>query len=401
MRQNRFWCVVAWVLAFAGSAFAETVAPSLVFSVNGYAGTSAASAAAACALTSTNFPTATMKFCSAAVVGGGTYGNCHVGVGPIAGACTTGYWDAVISAQSACPSGQGYTLSDGVCSRPDCVAPSTRQSDGSCSVTCPAAGSTAMLGGAKAWGIAGTSAVCISGISFGGCQIKCTSGASAGTSASCTGCTFTGTASVGADTAAPLTKALIDDATKTPSECLAAGQGYVTTSSGTVCVASSDSSEAVKTVEKTTTTKTEGGVTTTGETTKECVGGNCTTTTETKDAGGAVTGSASTTGPDADVAKKEEQQTDCEKNPEAAGCLELGSPSEGEAVDESPVGVGSITPVSVGSSGSCPGDVTLPKGQVFSWGPACGFASKLRPILIALAWLSAAFIVLGFTGAKS
>lgn len=37
----------------------------------------------------------------------------------------------------SCPAGQNWTLSGTTCTRPDCVAPDTRQSDGTCSAPCP------------------------------------------------------------------------------------------------------------------------------------------------------------------------------------------------------------------------------------------------------------------------
>lgn len=304
----------------------------------------------------------------------------------------------------SCPSGQNWTLNGANCTRPDCVLPQTRKSDGTCGIVCPSAGSNAMLGGASAYGITGSSSTCVSGIVFGSCKLTCTSGVSSGGKASCTGCTFTGATDLTGDTAQPLNKAALEDSTVTPQECLAQGKGYVTLSGGTVCVNSVDSSQPVQTVTTGTKSTTGSGAGTAGtsETTTTCEGGNCTSVTTNKDGAGSVIGTETSTGTDPSAKPKEDDpETDCEKFPESAGCLELGTPPGDEPVGESSVGSNSITPVSVGSSGTCPGDVTLPKGQVFSWAPACNFAAKLRPILIALAWLSAAFIVLGFTGAKS
>jgi hypothetical protein len=59
------------------------------------------------------------------------------------------------------------------------------------------------------------------------------------------------------------------------------------------------------------------------------------------------------------------------------------------------VGLDAITPVSGFSTGSCPADIPLPRGMSFSWAPICTTANTLRPLIIALAWLSALLIVVG------
>lgn len=303
---------------------------------------------------------------------------------------------------TTCPAGQNWTLSGSTCTRPDCVAPQTRDpATGVCQIICPTAGSNAMVSGAKAWGISGTSGSCTSGIAFSGCKITCTSGVSAGGKASCTGCTFTGTlATTGDVTADPTTQAEKDAPTK-PEECLAQGKGYVTTSTGTTCVSSSSSPDPVttKTTETTTTKNGAGATTGTQETTVECTGDTCTTTKVTKDAAGVVTGSSTSTGSgEASGADgKKDKETDCDKHPESIGCMVPGAPTDSE-VDENPIGPSNISPVSLGGEMSCPADQQLPRGQVFTWTPICTYAVSLRPIIIVMAWLAAGFIVLGFGG---
>lgn len=57
----------------------------------------------------------------------------------------------------------------------------------------------------------------------------------------------------------------------------------------------------------------------------------------------------------------------------------------------------SFNPMLVGSgSSSCPADIPLPHGASFSFAPLCQYASALRPIIILLAWLSAASIIFGW-----
>lgn len=96
---------------------------------------------------------------------------------------------------------------------------------------------------------------------------------------------------------------------------------------------------------------------------------------------------------------KGEEKDECEDNPDRMGCVKLGTPTDEVEVDTSPVGVSQVQPVSVGGGGHCPADVTLPRGQVFTWAPICQFAVTIRLIILILAWVVAAWIVLGF-GAK-
>lgn len=298
-----------------------------------------------------------------------------------------------------CPASGGWTLSGTNCTRPDCVAPATRDSGtGACVVSCPTAGSNAMVSGAQAWGITGSSLTCTNGISFGGCQITCTAGVSSGGKASCTGCTFTGAVATTADAAAdPTTGEEVKAPTK-PEECLAKGQGYVTTSSGTTCVAQDQASEPISTkTTETTTTKNGSGVTTgTEETTVECIGDKCTTTSTTKDGAGVTTGTTTSTGTGdkSGTDPTEEKQSECDKHPETIGCSQYGTPTEDGPLTTNAVGTSSLSPA-LSSAGSCPADINLPRGMKFSWEYPCMYANGIRPVVIALAWLSAGFLLFG------
>jgi hypothetical protein len=89
-------------------------------------------------------------------------------------------------------------------------------------------------------------------------------------------------------------------------------------------------------------------------------------------------------------------QTDCDKYPTAVGCLGLGDvppPDEIQSIDV-PV---SLSPSSWGS-GSCPGEISLPLSigtKQFSLQPVCDFMTALYPVVIAISWLMAGFIVVG------
>ncbi|MCQ8130465.1 virulence factor TspB C-terminal domain-related protein [Methylomonas rivi] len=90
-------------------------------------------------------------------------------------------------------------------------------------------------------------------------------------------------------------------------------------------------------------------------------------------------------------------ETDCDKYPDAVGCLELGDTGTPEELQTINVDV-SINPASWGS-GSCPADVAVAghfmTGAFVSYAPVCQFLSSLAPALIGLGWLIAGWFVLG------
>jgi hypothetical protein len=60
------------------------------------------------------------------------------------------------------------------------------------------------------------------------------------------------------------------------------------------------------------------------------------------------------------------------------------------------VGLSAITPhAGLASSGSCPSPIALPLGMTFEWTFICQYATTLRPLVLALAWLGGMFIVVG------
>lgn len=69
---------------------------------------------------------------------------------------------------------------------------------------------------------------------------------------------------------------------------------------------------------------------------------------------------------------------------------------QAEALQTANAGPASITPVAIGGpAAQCPADVSLPHGITWSWATICDFASFLRPIVLALAWVMAGVLVLG------
>lgn len=101
------------------------------------------------------------------------------------------------------------------------------------------------------------------------------------------------------------------------------------------------------------------------------------------------------------------EETDfCKKNPHSIACAEFGELEDEQLdVEERPVDV-SYTPWG-SSTSQCPADKVIPlwddQSITISYSPVCQFASLLRPLVIALAFVAAGFIVAGITrkGAES
>ncbi|MGN5054641.1 virulence factor TspB C-terminal domain-related protein [Aeromonas veronii] len=103
---------------------------------------------------------------------------------------------------------------------------------------------------------------------------------------------------------------------------------------------------------------------------------------------------------------EKEKPTFCEANPMSIACAEMGElKDEKLEVEERPVDV-SYTPWG-SSTSQCPADKVIPLWEdqsiTISYSPVCQFASLLRPLVIALAFVAAGFIVAGITrkGAES
>lgn len=103
---------------------------------------------------------------------------------------------------------------------------------------------------------------------------------------------------------------------------------------------------------------------------------------------------------------EKETPTFCEANPMSIACAEMGElKDEKLEVEERPVDV-SYTPWG-SSTSQCPADKVIPLWDEhslrISYSPVCQFASLLRPLVIALAFVAAGFIVAGITrkGAES
>ncbi len=93
----------------------------------------------------------------------------------------------------------------------------------------------------------------------------------------------------------------------------------------------------------------------------------------------------------------DEKQDFCEKNPKAIGCAELGTPPAGEDMPRSEIPL-SFTPVDIGGNASCPAPNSVSAfGQTFAleYDSACTYASGIKPVVIAIGYLTALFIIFG------
>jgi hypothetical protein len=275
---------------------------------------------------------------------GGAPGSC-----PTDGSCP---WTVTVTPQYVCPA--GYTMqgsgSTATCYKSDC------QSGQSV--------------GTLEWSGSSDTPV-----SLNGCRVDCSTSVSMGGEAAGTGCKLTGQDAQPSDLAASSgdTGSGGNPPAPSPGSCLAAGSGYITSSSGvTSCVDPADSPDTYKQVTK---TDTPNGPRTE---TVECQGGECTVTRT--DNEGTQSGTKSTF---------------CEENPNASVCKDYGTPTDDVGLQGVSIGVENLPSVSINSNNSCPADMALPHGLSLSWEPICDGMSMFRPIVIAMALLSAALIVVG------
>lgn len=127
-------------------------------------------------------------------------------------------------------------------------------------------------------------------------------------------------------------------------------------------------------------------VTVTSTVTTVTVHPDSSTTTETSD----------TAAPPGDPASEEDAPKDeCEEHPDRVGCADLGDPEDFDLPEQDRSM--SWAPA-FSASGSCPSDKPFTVGGrsfSMSWVPVCDLATGVRPVIIAVAWLSAAVFVFG------
>lgn len=92
------------------------------------------------------------------------------------------------------------------------------------------------------------------------------------------------------------------------------------------------------------------------------------------------------------------KKSECEKNPNLAMCLELGTVADDVPLGTKTVTVNSITPVAVGGVGACPAPLPMVlHGHTYfmKFDTYCEFSTRIKPIILVFAWLAAAGILVG------
>ena len=331
----------------------------------------------------------------------------------------------------ACPSSGGWTPSGtSDCTRPDCPSGTVRQSDGSCGLPpCPEGQNRGPTGTGECK--SQCSATGSNGKETGehyrssstdpglicaedGCSYKPTScmginshyycwlGRSAGQSCNTNARNPDGSEHLSPDEQAAL------KTTEDQRRCIGLGKCPITINGVVTCSQCGEFSEN----KTTTTTNPDGSTTVTNTTVNGTVNGGTvssttgTSTTTTPSGGGTPTtnsGTSTSTEPTASFCQDNpqspicagDQKTDCEKNPELVQCKELGNPEEVGDLPEQSIGPDSLSPITLAGSAVCPANIPLPKGLSFSWQATCDFASGLRPVILAMAWLTAGLILVG------
>ena len=91
-------------------------------------------------------------------------------------------------------------------------------------------------------------------------------------------------------------------------------------------------------------------------------------------------------------------RSECEKNPDSIGCMEAGTATDSESLGTQSISLG-ITPINFGIAPGCPADrqISVWGGVVVPIPPTqlCSFADLIKPLVLAMAWLAAGFIVFG------
>lgn len=118
--------------------------------------------------------------------------------------------------------------------------------------------------------------------------------------------------------------------------------------------------------------------------------------TVTDPASNVTTTTTTTEAPTGEPPPPEEQSKFCEEFPDASACQELGEHEPDGELGEEQRAL-SWSP-ELSAAGSCPAPITLSimgSTQSLEWSSVCDLASGVRPVVIALAWLSAAVFVFG------
>ena len=311
---------------------------------------------------------------------------------------------------------QGGTLSGQTCTKTCTGTGEVLQADGTCKVPCTPPLISDGAGGCKdpcsskagqpdsymtGQTICGKGASSPSAACYGGCVISYSFGLAMGSGSSSEWCAtvgrYTGSSCTGSDSSVPTTGdddgKINPEGEKLPQDspekkCVDSGQGFGSVNGVTVCV-----DPTTTTGKKTDTTKTTDS---TGQTTTS------TTTTDTKtvkNPDGSTTTITTVTNPDGSKTESTTTTSGAANgggNGNGDGDFGWGEPGQEGELTKKDGGVNSITAVEIVSGASCPSPVLLPHG----WGEirydlACNLADRIRPIVLAFAWLASGLIVIG------
>lgn len=87
----------------------------------------------------------------------------------------------------------------------------------------------------------------------------------------------------------------------------------------------------------------------------------------------------------------------CIENPQRLGCVDIGEAPADPEINKTPTPL-TFNPLNMGGNATCPATEFLTIGGAqmeVNYGVACGYASGLRPIVVAVAFLSALYIIFG------
>lgn len=214
-------------------------------------------------------------------------------------------------------------------------------------------------------------------------------------------------------------------ATPTPEdECTKQGKSHGTVNGVVVCVdAGTPNSAPVKTSE-TSSTQTTTNITNEGDTTTVNSTSTSSTSVTVNGSGGVTSETTSTTeNPDGSTTVQTEQKeqtkgefcaenpthsicqqkTDCDKYPNSVACQEMGDAPDPEVLQSIERQIGSIVKPTLPESSGCPAPLSISIGGhtiTISYQPFCDYAEAFRPLVVAGAWLTAAFIIVGFRGGQ-
>jgi len=91
------------------------------------------------------------------------------------------------------------------------------------------------------------------------------------------------------------------------------------------------------------------------------------------------------------------KKSECEKNPKAVGCAELGDVPNADDIGKKDIPI-VFTPVAIPENATCPAPINFTVGghhMSLDYAPLCQYAAGIRPVFLAMAYLSAALIMIG------